>query len=108
MLLLLNGMNAVPPSALTTPRFSWDRYALSADTLLIVKFCAVVSTSGLNWGASAASLPSMVTAVTTFVFTPQIACALTHSLLERVIPYFSSNQRTKRDVENPVESGANA
>ena len=42
-----------------------------------------------------------------FVFTPQIACALTQSLPERSRPYFSSNHRTKRPVLNPVESGAN-
>ena len=39
----------------------------------MVKFSAVFSTSGLNIGQSFASRPSMTTAVTTFVFTPQMA-----------------------------------
>ena len=98
-LLTLNGTNAVPPSRSTTARLSWDRYALSAGTSLTVKFSAVFSTSGGNCGESPASRPSMVTAVTMFVFTPQMAWAFTQSRPERSAPYFSSNQRTNRDVE---------
>ena len=36
-----------------------------------------------------------------------MACAFTHSRPDRTAPYFSSNQRTKRMVLNPDESGAN-
>src|SRR5262249_3900190 len=97
----------LPPSAATSSRLSRDRYALSAGTSLTVKFLAVVSTSGLNCGLSAASGPSMTTAVTTFVLVPVIACAFTQVRPERSTPYFSSYHRTKRDVEKPVESGAN-
>src|SRR5262249_32905222 len=70
------------------------------------KFSAVFSTKGLKKGLSPASRAPISTAVTMLVFTPQMACALTQSWPERWQPYFSSCQRTNRDVEKPEESGA--
>ena len=72
-----------------------------------MKFSAVVATSFGICGASPAFLSSMTTAVTMFVFTPVIRWTLTHSASSRVTPYFTSNQRMKRDVQKPDESGAN-
>jgi len=70
------------------------------------KFSAVFSTSGLKNGLSPASRSPISTAVTMFVLTPQMACALTQSWPERSQPYFSSYHLTNREVEKPDESGA--
>src|SRR5215210_7650403 len=48
----------------------------------------------------------MSTAVTTFVWTPHIKWAFTQVLLSVSRPYFLLNQRTKRQVEKPLESTA--
>src|SRR4051812_19906525 len=72
----------------------------------MVKFFAVASTSGLNCGESPAFRSAISTAVTMFVFTPHIRWHLTQSCPDRSTPYFSSYQRTNREVEKPDESGA--
>src|SRR5438046_9508472 len=99
-------MNAVPPSPATNARLSCDRYALSAGTSRTVKFSAVFSTNALKNGQSLASRSPTSTAVTMFVLAPQMAWALTQSWPDRSRPYLWSNQRTKRELEKPVESGA--
>jgi hypothetical protein len=52
-------------------------------------------------GLSFACLSRMTAAVTTFVFTPQTRCTLTHLASSRVTPYFASNQRVNRLVQKP-------
>ncbi len=80
---------------------------MSAQTSLTVNAFAVAFTSGGSCGQSLAFLSKMMTAVTMFVFTPVIRWTLTHSASSRVTPYFTSNQRINRLVQNPDESGAN-
>src|SRR2546430_663962 len=50
----LKAMAGKPPSASTASTFSRLEYALSPDTSLTLKVCAVALTSGPNCGASAA------------------------------------------------------
>jgi hypothetical protein len=83
-----NAMNACPPMFATCSKFSSEAYALSADTSPIVKLSRVSATSGTNCGLSAASLSSIRTAVTMFVFTPHAIWVFTHTHFFLVTPYF--------------------
>src|SRR5436305_2005881 len=59
-------MNGVPPWAKTVSMFSTLKYALSAETSPMENPSAVLFTSGLNCGQSAASRSRISTAVTTW------------------------------------------
>ena len=100
------GMKAVPPRSSTACTLALDEYALSAHTSRMVKFSAVVASSGANCGLSAPRQSVSSTAVTMLVRTPVIACSLTHSFLVRSLPHLWSYQRMNRQVVNPVESHA--
>src|SRR5216684_7907956 len=97
------------PRSRTSLKFSKLQYALSADTSLISKLRAVDCNISLKYGLSPAFAGVTSTAVTMFVNTPHIKCALTHFRLSPIfdLPNLASTQRPKREVEKPVESTAN-
>src|SRR5262245_26142632 len=101
-------MYGTAPCFVASSRFSRERYALSAHSAAGTNPLANVRSSiGANNGQSLAFGPSTMAVVMTFVVVPVMTCALTHARPLRSWPYFSSNQRTNRDVLNPVLSGAN-
>src|SRR5579862_686657 len=99
-------MYGVPPAFVTASVLVRLPYALSAETSEIAKFLAVVSTIGANIRVSFVYISPIATAVTMFVLTPHIRWHFTQSCLTRSFPYFTSNQRVKREVVKPEESTA--
>src|SRR4051812_7315007 len=99
-------MKASPPNPATASELAQLPYALSADTSPIVNPFAVSSTSGTNWGQSAALLSRIRTAVTTFIFTPQVMWHFTHTVCFHSFPYLWSNHVSDRLDPKPDESTA--
>jgi len=68
--LSLNGINALPPSEVTSSWFVREEYALSAETSSMLNPSEVSRRSGANSGASPPFASVMVIAVTMLVLTP--------------------------------------
>src|SRR6185369_15453170 len=67
---------------------------------------AVCSINGLKYGLSCIRALLNSTLVTMCVDVPQVRCILIQSCQSSLLPYFTSNQRTKRVVEKPELSTA--